>query len=49
MPAENCTDPGGYHVKADVLSYPKMWYFFGIAFFKVELLAAKVGSKFKKK
>ena len=38
----------GYYVKADVLSYPKMWYFLGLAVFKVELLAAKVGSKFKK-
>ena len=25
-----------------------MWYFLGLAFFKVELLAAKVGSKLKK-
>ena len=26
-----------------------MWYFLGLAVFKVELLAAEVGSKFKKK
>ena len=36
-------------MKADVLSYPKMWYFLGLAVFKVELLATEVGSKFKKK
>ena len=36
-------------MKADVLSYPKMWYFLGLAVFKVELLAAEVGSNFKKK
>ena len=36
-------------MKADVLSYSKMWYFLGLAVFKVELLAAEVGSKFKKK
>ena len=36
-------------MKAYVLSYPKMWYFLGLAVFKVELLAAEVGSKFKKK
>ena len=41
--------PGGYHVKADVLSYPKMWYFLGLTVFKVELLTAEVGSKFNKK
>ena len=35
----------GYHVKANVLSYPKMWYFLGLAVFKVELLAHEVGSK----
>ena len=26
-----------------------MWYFLGLAVFEVELLAAEVGSKFKKK
>ena len=26
-----------------------MWYFWGLAVFEVELLAAEVGSKFKKK
>ena len=36
-------------MKAYVLSYPKMWYFLGLAVFKVELLAPEVGSKFKKK
>ena len=36
-------------MKADVLSYPKMWYFLGVVVFKVELLAAEVGSNFKKK
>ena len=36
-------------MKADILSYPKMWYFLGLAVFKVELLAAEVGSKLKKK
>ena len=32
----------GYHVKADVLSFPKMWYFWGVRLFKGELLAVKV-------
>ena len=36
-------------MKADVPSYPKMWYFLGLAVFKVGLLAAEAGSKFKKK
>ena len=36
-------------MKADVLSFPKMWYFLDLAVFKVELLAVDVGSKFKKK
>ena len=36
-------------MKALILTIPKMWYFLGLAVFKVELLAAKVGSKFKKK
>ena len=36
-------------MKAYVPRIPKMWYFLGLAVFKVELLAAKVGSKFKKK
>ena len=38
-----------YHVKADILSYPKMWYFLGLVVFKVELLAPEVESKLKKK
>ena len=36
-------------MKADVLSFPKMWYFLSLAVFEVELFAAEVGSKFKKK
>ena len=36
-------------MKAEVLRFPKMWYFWGLAVFKVELLAAEVESKFKKK
>ena len=36
-------------MKADVLRFPKMRYFLGLAVFKVELLAPEVGSKFKKK
>ena len=36
-------------MKAHVLGIPKMWYFLGLAVFKVGLLAAEVGSKFKKK
>ena len=40
--------PGGYHKKAYVPRIPKMWYFLGLAVFKVELLAPEVGSKFKK-
>ena len=39
----------GYHVKADYPRIPKMWYFLGLAVFKVELLAPEVGSNFKKK
>ena len=35
-------------MKADVLSFPKMWHFLGLAVFKVELLALKVRSNFKK-
>ena len=35
-------------MKADVLLFLKMWYFLGLAVFKVELLAAEVGSKLKK-
>ena len=34
---------GGYHVKAYVPRIPKMWYFLGLAVFKVELLAVEVG------
>ena len=36
-------------MKAYVPRIPKMWYFLGLAVFKVELLAAEVGSKFRKK
>ena len=36
-------------MKAYVPRIPKMWYFLGLAVFKVEGLAAEVGSKFKKK
>ena len=36
-------------MKAYVPRIPKMWYFLGLAVFKVEFLAPKVGSKFKKK
>ena len=39
----------GYHVKAYVPRIPKMWYFLGLAVFKVELFAAEVRSKIKKK
>ena len=41
--------PEGYHVKAYVPRIPKMWYFLGLAVFKVELLALKVRSNSKKK
>ena len=36
-------------MKAYVPRIPKMWYFLGLAVFKVELLAPEVGSNFKKK
>ena len=36
-------------MKAYVPRIPKMWYFLGLAVFKVELLALKVRSNFKKK
>ena len=36
-------------MKAYVPRIPKMWYFLGLAVFKVELLAVEVGSNFKKK
>ena len=36
-------------MKAYVPRIPKMWYFLGLAVFKVELLAVEVGSKIKKK
>ena len=36
-------------MKAYVPKIPKMWYFLGLAVFKVELLAPEVGSNFKKK
>ena len=39
----------GHHWKADVLRFPKMWYFFSVAVFKGELLAVKVKSNFQKK
>ena len=35
-------------MKAYVPRIPKMWYFLGLAVFKVELLAPEVRSKFKK-
>ena len=41
--------PGRYHVKAYVPKIPKMWYFLGLAVFKVELLALKVRSNSEKK
>ena len=40
---------GGYHVKADVLSFPKMWQFLRFGGFKPQLWAVKVGSMFEKK
>ena len=40
--------PGYHHVKAEVLRFPKMWYFLGVRLFKGELLAVKVKSNFKK-
>ena len=36
-------------MKAYVPRILKMWYFLGLAVFEVDLLAAEVGSKFKKK
>ena len=36
-------------MKAYAPRIPKMSYFLGLAVFEVELLAAEVGSKFKKK
>ena len=36
-------------MKAYVPRIPKMWYFLGLAVFKVEFLAPEVGSNFKKK
>ena len=36
-------------MKAYVPRIPKMWYFWGLAVFKVELLAVEVGSKINKK
>ena len=36
------------YVKADVLTIPKMWYFFRFEGFEPELLAVKVESKFGK-
>ena len=38
------TYPGYHHVKADVLTIPKMWYFLRFGGFEPELLAVKVGS-----
>ena len=40
---------GGYHLKAYAPRILKMWYFLGLAVFKVELLAIKVRSNSKKK
>ena len=36
-------------MNADVLRFPKMWYFWGVRLFKGELLAVKVKSNLKKK
>ena len=36
-------------MKAYVPRIPKMWYFLGLAVFKVELLAVEVGSNFNNK
>ena len=36
------------HVNADVLTIPKMWYFFSFKSFEPELLAVKVESNFGK-
>ena len=38
------THQGQDHVKADVLTIPKMWYFLRFEGFEPELLAVKVGS-----
>ena len=38
------TYQGQDHVKADVLTIPKMWYFLRFEGFEPELLAVKVGS-----
>ena len=38
------THQGQDHVKAGVLTIPKMWYFFRFEGFEPELLAVKVGS-----
>ena len=38
---------GWYHLKADVLRIPKMWYFSRFGGFKPELSAVKVESNFK--
>ena len=38
------THQGRDHVKADVLTIPKMWYFLRFEGFEPELLAVKVGS-----
>ena len=37
------THQGQDHVKADVLTIPKMWYFLRFEGFEPELLAVKVG------
>ena len=45
----NIPNPGYHNVNADVLRFPKMWYFLGVRLFKGELLAVKVKSNFEKK
>ena len=38
------TYPGYHHVKANVLTVPKMWWFLGLRFFERELSLLKVGT-----
>ena len=38
------TYPGYHHVKANVLTIPKMWWFLGLRFFERELSLLKVGT-----
>ena len=41
--------PEGYHVKAYVLSFPKMWYFLGLTVFKQGVIGPQSKVKFRKK